>query len=54
MESDPSTGGRGFGTFLIVWIGQLDSVLGSVVGWLTPRVRLLEIEVPDALEDASR
>jgi hypothetical protein len=26
MESDPSTGGRGFGTFLIVWIEVPDAL----------------------------
>ena len=31
MESEPSSEGRGFGTFLIVWIGQLVSVLGSTL-----------------------
>ena len=31
MASEPPDGGRGFGTFLVVWIGQLVSVLGSTL-----------------------
>jgi len=31
MASEPPAGGGGFGTFLIVWIGQLVSVLGSTL-----------------------
>lgn len=31
MASEPPAGGGGFGTFLIVWIGQLLSVLGSTL-----------------------
>jgi len=66
MASEPPAGGGGFGTFLIVWIGQLVSVLGStltgvvdrpgttvasVAGWLLPRIRNLEVEIPDGLEE---
>ena len=106
MASEPPSGGRGFGTFLIVWIGQLVSVLGSTLtgfamgiwvfletgsvttfaliivsasvpgllvaplggsvvdrpgttvaaaaGWLLPRVRNLEVEIPDGLEEVVR
>ena len=67
MASEPPAGGGGFGTFLIVWIGQLVSVLGSppagsivdrrgttvasAAGWLLPRIRNLEVEIPDGLEE---
>ena len=106
MASEPPAGGGGFGTFLIVWIGQLVSVLGSTLagfvmriwvfreagslttfaliilsasvpgtlasplagpvvdhprttfaaaaGWLLPRVRNLEVEIQDGLEEVVR
>lgn len=45
--------GRGRGVGLMIVIAGIGTTIASVAGWLLPRVRNLETEVPDALEEVS-